>query len=75
MMIEVEHHGRESRGAKDELQKYLEGVGYKLYKKLSIDDIYIKNDFVLPKSLKQIIQVHLKYWNIGFAINKASELF
>ena len=52
IMIEVEHHGRESRGAKDELQKYLEGVGYKLYKKLSIDDIYIKNDFVLPKSLK-----------------------
>ena len=52
MMIEVEHYGRESRGAKHDLQKYLEGVGFKLYKKLFIDDIYIKHDFELPKSLK-----------------------
>ena len=52
MMIEVEHYGRESGGDKEQMEKFLDGVGFRLYKSLFIDDVYIKKDFELPKNLK-----------------------
>ena len=49
LLIEVVHLGKLFGGSLAELNSFLEEKGYRLYKSVEIDNIYIRNDFqVIP---------------------------
>jgi len=45
LMIEVNHMGKVFEGSLEDLETYLDESGYKFYKKVEIDSIYIRKDF------------------------------
>ena len=46
LMIEVEHLGEIFEGDNDTLRQFLHEKGYVFYRRLNIDDIYIKRSFM-----------------------------
>ena len=49
ILIEVKHIGEMFNGSLKEFEAFLDEKGYKFYKSVAIDNIYIKKDFQIIK--------------------------
>ncbi len=49
LMIEVNHMGKVFEGSLKDLEHFLDEIGYKYYKSVQIDNIYIRKDFEVNK--------------------------
>ena len=52
LLIEIDHLGEIFEGDNDELRRFLHKQDYVFYKRLSIDDVYVKKSFL--KKLKKL---------------------
>ena len=52
LMIEMAHMGKIFPGDNDELRRFLSQNGYVFYKRLAIDDVYIKKSLLPKMNLK-----------------------
>ena len=46
LLIEVDHLGEIFEGDDDEMRKFMHENGYVFYRRLSIDDVYVKETFL-----------------------------
>ena len=53
LLIEVIHLGNLFPGGREEFEEFLDNVGYKFYMNLSIDNIYVRKDFQMPKNVQK----------------------
>ena len=52
LLIEVNHIGEIFNETREEFDKLLAEAGFVFYKSISIDNIYIRKDFEMPKNMK-----------------------
>jgi hypothetical protein len=52
--VEINHLGEVFPGKLEDLRQFLFNLGYKLYQKVSIDEIYVKRSLLKKQNIKDI---------------------